>query len=231
MMKKALSIIGDFYHSQFPLYNIIQPWLTEKGYAVLHIADYEIPFDHLDEYELIILSRYGRHDGLFYRTNESAPDRAADGVEIETPWLSPEQGELLENYILAGGKILMHHDSFALCSRESVQCKLAKAFFKGHPPIGTYSMQPIGKETPLNAGIEEFEVCDEEYQLELDESQTAVFAASWSKANGRCVQGWHHAYGKGRVVVFVPGHNQEVLTHPHIKQYFENMFSFLTQGS
>lgn len=220
---KALSIIGDFYHPQYPLYNIIQPWLTEKGYEVLHIADYEIPFNHLDEYELIILSRYGRHDGLFYRSNES--------TVVETPWLSPEQGELLEQYILAGGRILMHHSSIALCSPESMQCKLAKAFFKGHPAIGSYTMTPIGTEAPLNAGIEEFEVCDEEYQLEMDESQTTIFAESWSQANGRSVQGWHHSYGKGRVVVFAPGHNLDVLTHPGIKTYFENILSFMTQGS
>ncbi len=67
-----------------------------------------------------------------------------------------------------------------------------------------------------------FTVVEEEFQVEMDEAETSVYLESHSPQNGRAVQGWAHAYGKGKVAVLVPGHSREVLEHPMVKRSVAN---------
>ena len=210
-MKKALAIYGDGFHAALPLHTSIGGALEKQGFAVDAVADLDIPYDRFSDYDLIVISRYGRDDAHFMRTGE------------ERLWLSDENAKKLEDYVLGGGKLFLHHDAFALYPDDHILCKLAKAVFIRHPPIGSMTVHPI--DSPFSEGISEFVLQDEEYVITFDPNETEVFAESHSTAHGHAFQGWHHVYGKGRVVVFIPGHNGEVLFNPNISQYFTNIIN------
>lgn len=104
---------------------------------------------------------------------------------------------------------------------------MAKAFFKTHPPIVDIEIAPTGKMPKLTDGVTPFTVADEEYQLEMDETQTSVYLESHSPQHGRAPQGWAHPYGEGKVAAFIPGHSREVLAHPMVKRCLENVIDWL----
>jgi len=51
---------------------------------------------------------------------------------------------------------------------------VAKAYFIRHPAIVNINVSPTGKMPELTEGVTPFMVADEEYQVEMDESQTSV---------------------------------------------------------
>ena len=217
-MKKALAIYGDGFHAALPLHASIGAALEKAGYAADAVADLDIPYDRFSGYDLIVISRYGRDDAHFLRANK------------ERLWLTDENAQKLEDYVSGGGKLFLHHDAFALYPEDHILCKLAKAVFITHPPIDSMTVLPVQPDHPLNRGISEFSLNDEEYVITFDPEESSVFAESFSEEHGHAFQGWHHAYGKGRVVVFIPGHNSDVLFNPSISQYFTNIINCLEQS-
>jgi type 1 glutamine amidotransferase len=126
-----------------------------------------------------------------------------------------------------GGSLLIHHDGFGFYPEDGPISRLAKAHFINHPPIGEIKVQPVGDFSELNSNIDPFIIEDEEYVVEMDESQTNVFLESHSEKNGRFAQGWAHEYGKGRVVVLIPGHDKRVLNHPMFRKCLGNVVNWL----
>ena len=104
----------------------------------------------------------------------------------------------------AGGRLFLHHDGIGFYPKGGAISRLAKAYFITHPPIGRITVKPTGHFPKLTKDIEPFDVVDEEFVVEMDESQTDDFLESHSEKNGRFVQGWAHKYGKGRVAVLYP---------------------------
>jgi len=215
MMKKALAIYGDGFHATLPLHASIGAALETCNYTVDTVIDFDIPYDHFSDYDLIVISRYGRDDVHFLRAKE------------ERLWLTESNAKKLEDYVFSGGKLFLHHDAFALYPEGHIMCKLAKAVFINHPPIGSMTVVPVLTEHPLTKDIPEVTLKDEEYVLTFDPEESTVFAEAHSAEHGRSIQGWHHAYGKGNVVVFIPGHNPEVLFNPTVAQYFNNIIRYL----
>jgi type 1 glutamine amidotransferase len=214
-MKKVLAIYGDGFHCALPLHASIGAALEKQGFVVDAVADLDIPYDRFSGYDLIVISRYGRDDAHFLRTKE------------ERLWLTEANAKKLEDYVSGGGKLFLHHDAFALYPEGHVMCKLAKAVFITHPPIGSMTVTPVLSDHPLTRGVSEIALKDEEYVLTFDPEKSTVFAEGHSEEQGRSIQGWHHTYGKGEVVVFIPGHNSEVLFNPTVAQYFDNIIRYM----
>ena len=214
-MKKALAIYGDGFHCTLPLHASIGAALETHNYTVDTVIDFDVPYDRFSAYDLIVISRYGRDDVHFLRTKE------------ERLWLTEANAEKLEAYVAGGGKLFLHHDAFALYPEGHILCKLAKAAFISHPPIGSMTVVPLLSDHLLTKGVSEVTLKDEEYVLTFDSKQSTVFAEAHSLEHGRSIQGWHHAYGKGKVVVFIPGHNSEVLFNPTVAQYFDNIIRYM----
>lgn len=82
---------------------------------------------------------------------------------------------------------------------------------------------PVGDYLGLNEGVQPFVIHDEEYQLEIDPSETNIFMESYSDEHGHSYQGWAHDYGKGKVVVFIPGHDRYALFSPMVQQSISNI--------
>jgi len=222
--KRALAILGDAHHSVFPQYSAIVRQLQEKGYSTDVILDYNVPFEGLSEYDIVVLSRYAYNDVVLCKEYHFNFARGKDNL-----WLTSKQEQAFEDFVKSGGCLFLHHDGIGFYPKGGAISRLAKAYFITHPPVGRITVKPVGHFPELTKGIELFDVVDEEFVVEMDESQTGVFLESHSEKNGRFAQGWAHKYGNGKVAVLIPGHDKTVLFHPMTKQCIRNVIEWLDQ--
>ena len=219
--KKGLAIIGDAWHAAAPLYMAIVKQMQNKGIETDVVYDYEVPFENLDEYDIIVMSRWGLDDlynfqeGLFL-----TPEW------MEHLWLTSEQEGKIEKFVENGGKLFLHHAGHAYYPENGGIRRLAKATHKGHPPRIEIEISPTDAMPELTKGVEPFKVVDEEYRMEIDES-TTIFLKSHSAKNGTANQGWVHDYGEGKVVVLVPGHDMNALRNKSVKVLISNVIGYL----
>jgi uncharacterized protein len=220
--KKALAILGDAHHGVYPQYAAIVKELQKRGYKTDVILDYDVPFKAFPDYDMIVLSRYAYDDVILCKKYNFNFARGKDNL-----WLTEQQEQAFEDYVTAGGRLFLHHDGIGFYLKDRAISRLAKAFFITHPPVGTITVKPSGTFPELIENVKPFDIVDEEYVVEMDESKTDVFLESHSEKNGRFVQGWAHAYGKGKVAVLIPGHDRYVLFHPMVKQCIRNVIDWL----
>jgi len=222
--KRVLAILGDAYHCVAPLDAALVAPLRKDGYQATVIMDYAVPWDDFAGYDLIILSREAHEYVKFFRdrdTNPGSADRAA------ALWITPAQEQKFEDYVNAGGRLFLYHDGFGFYPKGGAVSRLARSYFIRHPASVNIEISPTGKMPELTRGVTPFNVVDEEYEVEMDESQTSVFIESRSPEHGRKAQGWAHSYGKGKVAVFIPGHSAPVSSHPMVRQSVLNILDWL----
>jgi type 1 glutamine amidotransferase len=93
-----------------------------------------------------------------------------------------------------------------------------------------------GREHPVTAGIEDFELCTEQYWV-LHDDLIDVLATTTHPA--RSWQPWHRPvtvpaiwtrqWGAGRIVVTTPGHSLDVLEHPSVRTVIERGMLWATR--
>lgn len=220
--KRALAILGDAWHCVAPLYSSVVATLKTRGYEPSTIIDYAVPFDDFGQYDLMVLSRYAYDDVTHYRERDRHPGRKRPPL-----WLTAAEEQKFEDYVTAGGRLLLHHDGIGFYPKDRAICRLAKALFIRHPPIVSIEISPTGSMPELTRGVTPFTVADEEYQVEMDQTETSVYLESHSPEHGRAPQGWAHPYGQGKVAVFIPGHSGEVQAHPMVRRSLENVIDWL----
>ena len=219
--KRVLAILGDAYHCVAPLDQALVGGLRRNGWEAVTIMDYNVPFDDFGKFDLIINSREGREYIKFYRDRDGNPPNKGDAR-----WITPAQEQKYEDYVNAGGRLFSYHDGFSYPKGNGIS-RVARAFFIRHPAIVEIKVTPTGKMPQLTEGVTPFTCSDEEYQLEMDESQTSVFMESHSPEHGRAPQGWAHTYGKGKVAVFIPGHSAQTISHPMVRRTIQNCIAWL----
>jgi len=222
--KLVLAILGDGWHRVAPLDQLLVSPLRRNGWKAVVIMDYDVPWTDFDKYDLIILSREGHEFIQYYKDRDMKPM-----PEERAHWLTLEQAQKFEDYVNAGGRLLLYHDGFGNYPCEYAMAKLARACFIRHPAIVDITVSPTSAMPELTEGITPFVVADEEYEVEMDESQTSVFMESHSPEHGRAVQGWAHDYGEGKVAVFVPGHHLATMRHPMVNQSVQNILAWLLE--
>lgn len=219
--KRVLAILGDAYHCVAPLDAALVGRLRKDGWEAVTIMDYAVPFNDFSSFDLIIMSREAHEYVKYFR------DRDVNPSKQRALWITPAQEQKFEDYVKAGGKLFLYHDGIGFYPKGGPVSRVAKAFFIRHPAIVNIEVKPTGKLPELTRGIEPFTVADEEYELEMDESQTSVFIESRSPQHGRFPQGWAHSYGKGKVAVFIPGHNTQTISHPMVQRVIQNVTAWL----
>ena len=220
--KRVLAILGDAYHCVAPLDSALLGRLRKTGWEATVIMDYNVPWDDFPKYDLIIQSREGREYLKYLRERDGNPPNKG-----EARWVTPAQEDRYEEYAKQGGRLFFYHDGIGAYPKGNGISRVARAYFIRHPAIVNINVTPTGKMPELTQGITPFTVADEEYQLEMDESQTSVFMESNSPEHGRAVQGWAHTYGKGKVAVFVPGHSAQTISHPMVQRTIQNCIDWL----
>jgi len=223
--RRVLAILGDAYHAVAPLDAALAGRLRKAGWEAVTIMDYAVPWEDFSQFDLIILSREGREYVTFYRERDTNP--AVN--RRDACWLTPAQEQKFEEYVKAGGRLFLYHDGFGNYPKGGGVSRVARAWFIRHPAIVNIEVKPTGKMGELTEGVTPFTVADEEYEVEMDESQTSVFMESHSAEHGRAAQGWAHSYGKGKVGVFVPGHSPATIAHPMVRRTVQNITEWLTK--
>lgn len=221
--KRVLAILGDGWHRVAPLDRHLVGKLRDDGWQAVVIMDYDVPWDEFEEYDLIILSREGHEFVQNYRLRDVDPDHERGY------WLTKEQSLRFEEYVSNGGRMLLYHDGFGNYPCDFGPALIARSCFISHPPITQIEVTATGTMPELTEGIGPFVVSDEEYKVQMDESETNVFLESHSRENGRSPQGWAHTYDEGKVVVLVPGHRQATIEHPAINRIVQNAFDWLLE--
>ena len=222
--KRVLAILGDGWHRVAPLDRYIVGKLRQNDWEAVVIMDYDVPFDEFEEYDLIVLSREGHEFIQYYRERDTKPQ-----PEGRSYWLTPEEAQKFEDYVNAGGRLFMFHDGFGNYPCDYAIARLARSCFISHPAIVEINVSPTGKMPELTEGVTPFVVSDEEYVVEMDESETSVFLESHSPEHGRSAQGWAHTYGEGKVAVLIPGHRMDTISHPSINRLIQNALDWLTE--
>ena len=221
--QRVLAILGDAYHAVAPLDAALVGRLRKAGWEAVTIMDYAVPWDDFGKFDLIVLSREGHEYVTYFRERDSNP--AVN--KRDARWLTPAQEQKFEDYVTAGGRLFLYHDGFGYYPKGGAVSRLAKSYFIRHPAIVNIAVTPTGKMPELTEGVTPFTVADEEYEVEMDESQTSVFLESRSPEHGRAAQAWAHPYGKGKVAVLIPGHNAATITHPMVQRSIQNIIEWL----
>jgi type 1 glutamine amidotransferase len=222
--KRVLAILGDGWHRVAPLDRHIVGKLRQSDWEAVVIMDYDVPFDDFDEYDLIVLSREGHEFVQYYRERDTKPQ-----PKERSYWLTPDEAQKFEDYVNAGGRLFLFHDGFGNYPCDYAIARLARSCFISHPAIVEINVSPTGKMPELTEGVTPFVVSDEEYVVEMDESETSVFLESHSPEHGRSAQGWAHTYNEGRVAVLIPGHRMDTIAHPSINLLIQNILNWLTE--
>ncbi|MEX2400482.1 MAG: ThuA domain-containing protein [Rhodothermales bacterium] len=222
--KTVLAILGDVWHRPAFLDRHLVGPLRDEGWMADVIMDYDVPWDDFENYDLIILSRYGQEDFDYYRYRDRNPD-----AERKT-WMTLEQSMLFVEYVESGGSILLYHDGFGSTPCEFGTVLLARSCFISHPERIEITVSTLDGMPEITEGVaDSFVVRDEEYVVEMDESETNVFLESHSPEHGRSPQGWAHTFGDGKVVVLIPGHFMDTIEHPMINRLIQNSLDWLNE--
>src|ERR1051326_661202 len=223
--RRVLAILGDAYHCVAPLDQTLVAPLRKDGWEAVVIMDYAVPWDDFPKYDLIILSREGHEYVKFFRDRDTNPDAARNDRPL---WITPAQEQKFEEYVKAGGRLFLYHDGFGFYPKGNGISNVAKSYFIRHPASVNIEITPTGKMPELTRGVTPFNVVDEEYYVDMGESQSSVCMESRPPEHGRHAQGWAHSYGKGKVVVLIPGHSAPVSSHPMVRTCVQNILTYLT---
>jgi len=222
MNRTGLAIIGDAWHAAAPLHRAIVRQMEAKGIQTDVVYDNNAPFEKFSGYEIIVISRYGMDD--LYNFNNNLFNK--DPKRKENIWVTNEQENKFEEYVRKGGKLFMHHAGHCYYNENGAITKLAKAIHEGHPERVEIEIYPTGNLPELTAGIQSFRIKDEEFRMEIQDS-TTIFLKSHSEEHGTSNQGWAHDYGKGKVVVVIPGHYSDGLDHKMVRKLISNAIDYL----
>jgi len=221
--QRVLAILGDGWHRVAPLDRHLVGKLRDDGWEAVVVMDYDVPWEDFDSYDLIILSREGHEFVRYYRERDTNPDLERGY------WLTPAQSQKFVEFVEGGGRMFLYHDGFGNYPREYGPSIVARSYFIRHPAIVEINVTPTGEMPELTEGVTPFVVSDEEYEVDMDESETSVFLESHSPQHGRSPQGWAHTFGDGKVVVLIPGHRMDTIEHPMINRIVENVFDWLIE--
>jgi type 1 glutamine amidotransferase len=92
--------------------------------------------------------------------------------------------------------------------------ELIGGHFVGHPEQSTFGVRIVDGDHPVTAGVSDFEVYDEPYQLDVDEDRVDVLARmDHDELPEDYPVVWVHEVGSGRVCYSSLGHTDRALEH------------------
>ncbi len=199
---RVLVLCDDYWHPARTVRAGLAPLQPEYDFDWIEDAAEWSP-ERMAGYELVLLTK---------ANNVSSADR--------TPWASDAMQAAFAGFVRAGNGLLVVHSGSAGYADATVLRGLIGGSFASHPAQCTVEVQPLAGHM-LTAGLEPFEVFDEHYMMELDDSSADVFLSTTSE-HATQPGGWTRREGEGRVCVLTPGHNLEVWLHPSYRQLICN---------
>lgn len=137
-------------------------------------------------------------------------------------WMDPEVSEVqvpeLVNYVEKGhGYLALHAGNSWFWDKERDYCEFNGCAFVRHPARCAIKVSTI-KEHPITAGITEFMIRDEHYEVDHLGDDIEVLMESTSETGGTQVAAYVHTRGEGRMCSLMPGHIYAVFCVPEYQQ-------------
>lgn len=132
--------------------------------------------------------------------------------------ISPQQTAGLLSYVSRGGGLLIVHNGISVGNRRYELAQLAGGRFNGHPSYQPLSFRVSGEEDQITEGIEPFELDEEPFQMIFDPFTEKTVLMEYKLEDTWHPAAWKQNYGMGRVAFLMPGHHEQTLMHPQVRQ-------------
>ncbi len=216
-MLHTLLICGDYWHAVAPYELVLKEALAGGPHSLVswHHPEF-FNREALDNFDLIVLCKEGVVPGTH-------------GTPRQMNWMDHEDEAALIEWVKRGGTLFVWHSGVASYDPEGLQ-RLYGGVFRGHPPIHPFKVQVTDHEHKLAAGLSDFEVVDELYTFEVEQSaEFLVFLEGVSEEHGRQPIAWTHLPGNGLVICYLLGHLAPSLSHPSSKRLMQNIVAMARQ--
>jgi type 1 glutamine amidotransferase len=215
MATKALILAGDNYHNPNDAFEGVGSVLKSEGVEVECTADFAaVGAEMLADKDIFVILR----DGMEF------PD-GPQGQRVA--WMQPEQEDAIEQFVLNGGGFMPLHNSGWAYPWKGGYRRTFGGYYVGHPAIETFKVEVVNKTHPVTAGVESYEITDEQHFLWFDYDRVEVLLVSQGSDGRQSAAGWAYEYGKGRVVYLANGHTLEILRHPTYQKLLRNAAQWL----
>ena len=208
MKKRAIVLLHDYWHPAETIEPLLPMIFDEKEWIVRVTDDPNYIGAHMSPPDLVVNFKDGIADTSIPTTNWYTNNAWPMYV---IPMLFQHGG---------AGYIGVHCGLANIPADSPVYTELLHGRFITHPPKCPVKVK-ITAEHPVTAGVHDFEIEDEHYQMEGQWDKTQVLGVTESE-HGSQVGIWAHEFGASRVVGITPGHTTEVLTHPEMVKLLRN---------
>jgi len=172
----------------------VAPTLTTDRDALTDLDRYDVVVDYLTDSDLTAAQR----DSLFSFVGDGGGYAGVHCASDLTSVAGPE-GELVHN-----------DEPFADFR------SMLGGHFLGHPEQQTVEVEITDSAHPITAGVPDFAVHDEPYDLDVDDD-VHVLAEMDHPDSGEVPVAWAKRYGRGRVTYSSLGHTEDALTDDAVR--------------
>jgi hypothetical protein len=212
---RALALIGDIYHGPILMRDGLITALVKENIPVTFIEDpLLLNAKNLAGYQLVIIARNGR----YWPEGFGHP---------QTAWMTDEQQKALWDFVSNGGGFLAVHNAHTMYPPNGLYYKLFGGDFGGHPKPYTFTIRVEDKHHPVTAGVEDFDIYDEQHMSKYFLDQDHLLLRSVAPDNAQAAAGWWQEIGKGRMCYLSPGHTREAINHPMVQLLLRNATRWL----
>ncbi|MFQ5928223.1 MAG: ThuA domain-containing protein [Acidobacteriota bacterium] len=212
---RALALIGDRYHS--PVYirdNLIKA-LVRENIPVTFIENVKaLNAESLAEHQLLVILR----DGMIWPNGYDKP---------HVKWMTDQQQQAIWDFVHEGGGFLALHNAQGLYPPAGLYYKLFGGDYGGHPKPYVFTIHVENKEHPITAGVEDFEIFDEQHTVKYYLDREHLLLRSMARDNLAAPAGWWREMGKGRFCYLAPGHTPDALAHPMMQRLIRNAVKWM----
>ena len=212
---RALVLVGDRYHSPVYARDNLSKALVRENIPVTFIEDVTaLNADSLAQHQLLIILR----DGMNWPNGYDKPD---------AKWMTEAQQQAIWDFVTRGGGFLALHNAQGLYPPGGLYYKLFGGDYGGHPEPYTFTVRVENKNHPITAGVEDFEIFDEQHTVKYYLDREHLLLRSMARNNLASEAGWWREQGQGRFVYLAPGHTPEALGHPMMQRLIRNSMNWL----
>jgi type 1 glutamine amidotransferase len=215
---RALALLGDRYHSPVYARDALSRALALENIPATFIEEVTaLNKQSLGEHQLLIILR----DGMNWPDGYDKP---------HVQWMTPEQQQAIWDFVNNGGGFLALHNAQGIYPPGGLYYKLFGGDYGGHPEPYVFTIRVENKDHPVTAGVEDFEIFDEQHTVKYFLDREHLLMRSISRANLEAPAGWWREMGKGRFCYLAPGHTPEALNHPMMQRLIRNAVNWVLRA-
>jgi len=214
----VMAWIGDFYHSPVYIRDALAQALVAENMPVTFIEDPAlITAESLGKVQILIMFGEGR----VWPSGFGKPPMQ---------WMTEAQQKAIWEFVESGGGFLGMHNVEALYPADGLYYKLLGGSFISHPKPYSFTVRVQNKNHPVTAGVEDFEIVDEQHKVKYNLDEEHLLLRSISQDNTITESGWWNEVGKGRMVYLAPGHTRDALMHPMMQRLIRNSLTWVSKN-